>query len=276
MRLTNQKVLITGSGSGLGLAVAERFVSEGAQVLLVDRSQDRLAAAGEHLGAAVRTYVGDVRSMQSMQGAVDFALAEFGALDCVIGNAGIWDYSKKLDDTPAESLEDAFDELFHINVLGYITLAKAAIPALVRSQGSIIYTVSSAGFDAGGGGVLYTASKHAVVGLITQLAHELAPVVRVNGVAPGPINTQLTGPESMAMSERSIADLNLPENVGQDLAIGRVPATSEYAGAFVHLASRADAAPTTGTVLKADCGIGVRGMTRPALGQKLVEKYGTS
>src|SRR3546814_13245073 len=83
------------------------------------------------------------------------------------------------------------DELFGVNVKGYVLLAKASLPALVRSGGSLVYTVSNAGFDPAGGGVLYTASKHAVVGLIRQLAFEFAPPVRVNGVAPGPIDTAL-------------------------------------------------------------------------------------
>ncbi len=274
MRLAEQRVLVTGGASGLGLAVVERFLAEGAKVLIVDRAEQRLESVRRDLGSSVQTFTGDVRAMADMQAAVDHAQVAFGGLDCVIGNAGIWDYSKRLDDTEATDLEDAFDELFRVNVLGYVTLAKAAIPPLVRARGSMIFTVSNAGYDAGGGGVLYTASKHAVVGLIKQLAHELAPAVRVNGVAPGPIDTQLAGPDAMNMSERRIAELDLPANVGPSLAIGRVPETKEYAGAFVHLATRADASPSTGSILKVDCGIGVRGMTRAALGQKLMDKYG--
>ena len=175
-RLQAQRVLITGGASGLGLAVVERFLAEGAQVLVVDRDEDRLSRL-----EGVKTYCGDVRRMDDMQEAVTSTVGAFGGLDCVIGNAGIWDYSKRLDDTDAGQLEDAFDELFRVNVLGYITLAKAAIPDLVRARGSMVFTVSNAGYDAGGGGGLYTASKHAVVGLIKQLAHELAPAVRVNG-----------------------------------------------------------------------------------------------
>jgi len=273
MRLNQQRIIVTGGGSGLGLAVVERCVEEGAKVLIVDRVEERLNEAQARLGDGVKGFVGDVRSMSSMQSAVEAAIEAFGGLDCAIGNAGIWDYSRRLDDTDPSQIEGAFDELFRVNVLGYITLAKVSIPALVRSRGSMVFTVSNAGFDAGGGGVLYTASKHAVVGLIKQLAHELAPAVRVNGVAPGPINTQLSGPEAMNMADRHIDELNLPENVGPGLAIGRVPETREYTGAFVHLASHEDSSPTTGSVLKVDCGIGIRGMTRAALGQKLIDKY---
>lgn len=275
MRLAEQRVLVTGGASGLGLAIVERFLEEGARILVIDRSEERLSGLRQRQDIEVEVANADVRSMTQMQAAVRQAVETFGGLDCAIGNAGIWDYSKKLDDTNPEQLETAFDELFRVNVLGYITLAKAAIPSLVRSRGSMIFTASNAGFDAGGGGVLYTASKHAVVGLIKQLAHELAPAVRVNGVAPGPIDTQLSGPSAMAMEDRHIGELNLPEKVGPTLAIGRVPETREYTGAFVHLAST-DASPSTGTVINVDCGIGVRGMTRAALGQKLVDKYGAA
>src|SRR3546814_8711362 len=77
--------------------------------------------------------------------------------------------------------------MFAIIVKGYILAAKAALPALYKSKGSAIFTVSNAGFYPGGGGVLYTAGKHAVIGLVKQLAHEWGPRIRVNGIAPGGI-----------------------------------------------------------------------------------------
>ncbi|MRE27212.1 SDR family NAD(P)-dependent oxidoreductase, partial [Klebsiella quasipneumoniae] len=101
-----------------------------------------------------------------------------------IGNAGIWDHNASLVNTPAETLETGFHELFNVNVLGYLLGAKACAPALIASEGSMIFTLSNAAWYPGGGGPLYTASKHAATGLIRQLAYELAPKVRVNGVGP--------------------------------------------------------------------------------------------
>src|SRR3546814_18112811 len=75
--------------------------------------------------------------------------------------------------------------MFAIIVKGYILAAKAALPALYKSKGSAIFTVSNAGFYPGGGGVLYTAGKHAVIGLVKQPAHEWGPRIRVTGIAPG-------------------------------------------------------------------------------------------
>ena len=207
--LDNEVVLITGGGWGLGRAIVERFLEEGAQVVVLDRAPDRIAGLVAAWPGRIEAVGGDVRSIADNQAAVDAAVSRFGRLDCAIGNAGIWDYSTSLDALPPERIDAAFDEVFHINVKGYLNLAKAALPALVRSAGALIFTVSNAGFDPAGGGPLYTASKHAVVGLIRQLAYELAPAVRVNGVAPGPIDTDLRGPEALGLAERSISSLDL-------------------------------------------------------------------
>jgi cis-2,3-dihydrobiphenyl-2,3-diol dehydrogenase len=268
--LDAETVLVTGGASGLGRAVVERFLEEGARVAVLDKTPERLA----DLAGRVEAIGGDVRSLADNTRAVDAAVARFGKLDCAIGNAGIWDYSVSLDALAVDQMDAAFDEVFHVNVKGCLNLAKAALPALVRSSGALIFTVSNAGFDPGGGGPLYTASKHALVGLIRQLAYELAPAVRVNGVAPGPIETDLRGPASLGMADRSIGSLNLSGNSAPYLPLGKVPATADYAGAYVFLASRRDARPATGGVIKLDSGIGARGVGRVAGGAKLAAKYG--
>lgn len=273
-RLDGEVVLITGGASGLGRAVVERFLEEGARLVVLDRSADRLAALAAAHPDRVEIVTGDVRSLADNQHAVDTGLSRFGKLDCGVGNAGIWDYSLSLDDMPAERLDAAFDEIFHVNVKGYLNLAKASLPALVRSSGALIFTVSNAGFDPAGGGPLYTASKHAVVGLIRQLAYELAPAVRVNGVAPGPIETDLRGAGALGQAERSISSLNLSAMAGPNVPIGRVPAPEDYAGGFAFLASRRDNRGATGGVVNLDAGIAVRGIGRAAAGGKLAAKYG--
>lgn len=271
--LADQVVLITGGASGLGLAIVDRFVEEGARLVVLDRSAERLAELAVRFGDRVAIVPGDVRSFADSEKAVATCVERFGRLDCAIGNAGIWDYSVSLDALPAERIDAAFDELFHVNVKGYLNLAKAALPALVRSSGALIFTVSNAGFDPAGGGPLYTASKHAVVGLIRQLAYELAPAVRVNGVAPGPIETDLRGPSALGLAERSIGSLNLSAVAGPNVPLGRVPATADYAGGYVFLASRRDSRPATGGVLSLDAGIAVRGIGRTSAGGGLAAKY---
>lgn len=272
-RLAGESVLISGGATGLGRAIIERFISEGALVTVVDNSKDKFAEMQNGRRDMLECVSGDVRNIEDMQRAAGQALVRFGKIDCAIGNAGLWDYSTPLDDMPAESLSGAFDEIFGVNVKGYLNLAKVALPSLVRSRGALIFTVSNAGFYPGGGGPLYTASKHAVVGLIHQLAFELAPSVRVNGVAPGPIHTKLRGPRSLGLDTMTIDQLDLPANAAAMMATGSVPTPEEYAGSYVHFASRSDSIPSTGGILMADCGIGIRGIGAAAAGHALVEKY---
>ena len=272
-RLEGEVVLLTGGASGLGRAIAERFLAEGARLTILDRTADRLAGLASANPDKIEVAAGDVRSFGDNQRAVEACIKRFGRLDCAICNAGIWDYSISLDALPAERIDAAFDEMFHVNVKGYLNLAKAALPSLVRSSGALIFTVSNAGFDPAGGGPLYTATKHAVVGLIRQLAYELAPAVRVNGVAPGPIETDLRGPEALGLAEKSIGSTNLSSVAGPNVPLGFVPKGSEYAGGYVFLASREDSRPATGGVLSLDTGIAVRGIGRVSGGRGLAEKY---
>jgi cis-2,3-dihydrobiphenyl-2,3-diol dehydrogenase len=271
--LDGEVVLITGGASGLGRALVDRFLEERARLVVLDRTPERLAAVAEAHADRLVVVGGDVRSLRDNQSAVDAALLRFGKLDCAIGNAGIWDYSVSLDEMDAGDIDAAFDELFHVNVKGYLHLAKAALPALVRSSGALVFTVSNAGFDPAGGGPLYTASKHAVVGLVRQLAYEFAPAVRVNGVAPGPIETDLRGPAALGLDERSIGAMDFSALAAPLMPLGFVPTPAEYAGAYVFLASRRDSRPATGGVLKLDTGIAVRGIGRVAAGEGLFAKH---
>jgi 2,3-dihydroxy-2,3-dihydrophenylpropionate dehydrogenase/cis-2,3-dihydrobiphenyl-2,3-diol dehydrogenase len=136
-------------------------------------------------------------------------------------------------------------------------------------------TLSNSAFYAGGGGVLYTAAKHAAVGLIKQAAHELAPYVRVNGVAPGAIASDLRGPKSLGMGEQSLTSVPLADLVKDIAPIGRLSDTEEYTGSYVYLASARNSAPATGVIINCDGGLGVRSVLGPASGGKgLLEKFG--
>ena len=188
--LEGDVALITGAGSGLGRALVDRFVAEGARVLAFDRAADRLAAAESANPGSVVGVAGDVTVAGDNERAVARALDQFGQLDTFIGNAGMFDYGASLVDTPIEALDHAFDELFALNVKACLLGVKAAVPALMESGGSVLLTASMGSTHAGVGGVVYTASKHAVVGLVRQMAYELAPRVRVNGVAPGFMRTE--------------------------------------------------------------------------------------
>lgn len=261
--LEGDVALITGAGSGLGRALVDRFVSEGATVVGMDRNEQRAAAVEAAYAAGVVGIAGDVTIGTDNERAVAAALDRFGKLDIYVGNAGLFDYGARLLDTPMDRLDSGFDELFAVNVKGYLLGVKAAVGPLIESRGSVVLTASMSSWHAGVGGAVYTASKHAVLGLVRQLAYELAPDVRVNGVAPGFMRTDIRGPQSLGldkMSPSAIPDLEVFASSVVPLAFLPSPAT--YTGHYVQLASRANAAATTGAVVECDGGLGVRGLGR--------------
>lgn len=275
MRLKNEVALITGGASGLGRAIVDRFVAEGARVVVLDRSAGRLQELEATYSGSVIGVAGDVRSMASHKEAVSTALDAYGKIDSVIPNAAIWDFSTSLADIPEERLEQAFDEMFHVNVLGYLFAVKAALPSLVASKGSVIFTISTSGFYAAGGGPLYVATKHAVVGLVRQLAYELAPYVRVNGIAPGGVGgSDIRGPVSLGLQDTSFTSIPVAEMLSEVLPMGKMAEAEGYAGAYVFLASREDNVPATNAIINLDSGIGVRGLAQPAGGNDLAKKFG--
>ncbi|MCK9986173.1 MAG: hypothetical protein AzoDbin1_02645 [Azoarcus sp.] len=272
MKLKDQVVLITGGASGLGRALVERFVAEGAKVALLDRSEKGVQELVSRHPGQVAGVFGDARSLADNQAAAQRCVEAFGKIDTLISNVGIWDYNTPLVDIPDGKIDQSFDEIFHINVKSGLLAVKACLPHLVASRGAVIFTISNAGFYPNGGGPLYTASKHALVGIVKELAFELAPFVRVNGVAPGGMATDLRGPQSLGMGDTSISSVPLGELLQSVLPIGRMPEVVEYTGAYVFFASRNDAAPATGAVLNYDGGMGVRGFFANAGGKDLEEK----
>lgn len=250
--LEGEVALITGGASGLGLAVARRFLKEGARVALFDRSPERLAEAKRELGEIVTT-AGDVRSFSDNVTAVDAARVAFGSLSIFVGNAGIYDGRRTLRQIEGERLSDAFDELYGIDVKGYMLGAKAALDELIRTRGAIIFTCSISGVFPGYGGFLYTSAKHAVAGLTRHLALELAPEVRVNAVAPGYIQTNLGGLQTF--DDSAPVDAAVPAG---NFLLERVPATEDYTLPYVMLAARESSSVMTGSVLLADGGSSIR------------------
>lgn len=260
--LDNDVALVTGANSGIGLAVLERFLQEGARgVGALVRSEQAAQALRAAHGDRVTVTVGDVRSPQANADAVAATLKAFGKLDTLVGNAGVWDYFASLRKfVDGEQLARTYQEVFDVNVLGYLLAAQAAAPALRASRGSMIFTLSNASFYAGGGGPVYVASKHACVGLIRQLAYELAPEIRVNGVAPGGTATPLKGPESLGKQGARLSDIpGFDRAVAEAVPLGFMARAKDHAGHYVLLASRDNSPATTAAILQSDGGWEVRG-----------------
>jgi NAD(P)-dependent dehydrogenase (short-subunit alcohol dehydrogenase family) len=257
--LDGKAALVVGGGSGIGRAVVDAFVAEGASVGVLELDPERCQRLSS-MGKSVRAIQGDATSRADNERAVRETLDAFGALDTLATFVGVFDYYTHLDAIADEQLDAAFDELFAANVKSCLLSAKAALEPLSAARGSVVLTVSTSGFYPGRGGVLYVASKFAVRGIVVQLAHELAPRVRVNGVAPGgTLDTELRGAHALGLAERRLGD-----DPGREEALrARTPLEialrpDDHAGAYVFLASDR-ARGITGIVVNSDGGIGVRG-----------------
>jgi len=255
--LDNKAVLITGGASGIGLAIVERFVKEGAKVCVMDRSQEGIDELEKKHAGSVVGIVGDVRSLDSNKEAVAKTVAAFGKLDVFIGNAGIWDYMVPLEAQEDDKVADICDEIFAVNVKGYILGAKAALPELRKTKGNMVFTASTSSYYTGGGGPIYVASKHAVIGMIKQLAFEVTPDIRVNGVAPGGTATNLGGTSAAGQAENKLNEVPGIDQIIADMTpLGYIAAPEDHAGAYLLLASE-ESKYITATVINSDGGIGI-------------------
>jgi NAD(P)-dependent dehydrogenase (short-subunit alcohol dehydrogenase family) len=186
--VSEQVVLISGAGGGIGAAVAARFAAGGWKVAITDVDSDRLEKVSAQVGdAVVATIPADIRGPDACRQAVEDAAAATGRLDSLICAAGVW------TEGPAdETREEDWDLVIDVNLKGLFFLAASAIPHLEKAGGSITNVSSDAGIQGNGGAAVYCASKGGVSNLTKALALELAPRgVRVNAVCPGDVSTPM-------------------------------------------------------------------------------------
>lgn len=258
--LDDQVVALTGGGSGLGRALVDTLVAEGARVAVLEYAPEKAKALTASADPdRVLVVTGDAGTHADNRRVVEAAADTWGRLDCFIANAGLWDFARSLVDMTPEELDAGFDALYRVNVKGPLLGAKAAVEELRASGGSLIVTLSNAALYPGGGGPLYVSSKHAGVGLVKQLAYELAPEVRVNAVAPAGMVSDLRGPAEMGLAGTSVADRDMAGSVARASALRRCPEADDYTGAFVLLASRRFGKTTSGSVLDVANGKGLIG-----------------
>ncbi|MFC4604935.1 mycofactocin-coupled SDR family oxidoreductase [Rhodococcus kronopolitis] len=193
-RMAGKVALVTGAGNGMGRSHCVRLAAEGADVIALDlpsaeeglRETARLV--GE-LGARAVTAHADVRDLAAVQSGVDLGVAELGRLDVVVANAGICD-----NPGPAWTIEEpVWRRSLDVNLTGVWHTVKAAAPSIGADGGSVVIVSSTAGTKAVAGAAHYSASKHAVIGLMRTLANELGPrSIRVNALLPGAVGTAMT------------------------------------------------------------------------------------
>jgi NAD(P)-dependent dehydrogenase (short-subunit alcohol dehydrogenase family) len=203
MRLDEKTALITGAGSGMGRSSAKRFAEAGAKVVCADLSASAASAAADEVVAAGGEAVGvgaDVSKAADVEAAVATAEREFGGLDVLYNNAGLWrfaldGYVEGETDGPAPLLtEEIWTETIDVSLKGTYLGCRFAIPAMQKRGGGAIVNVSSVAAFRVGSGVsdAYTAAKTGVLGITRTLAVEYGPSqIRVNCIVPGPIETPM-------------------------------------------------------------------------------------
>lgn len=187
-RLENKVAIITGGAGSIGKTTAKLFLEEGAKVLLVDMDEYALKKVVEELGGKnVKYTAADVTKSADVQRYVDDAVKAFGKIDVFFNNAGIEGVVKPVVDYP----EDVFDKVIAVNVKGVFLGNKYVLPQM-NDGGSIILTSSVAGIAGSPNVTAYIASKHAVVGMMRNLALEVASrKIRVNTINPSPVDNRM-------------------------------------------------------------------------------------
>jgi meso-butanediol dehydrogenase/(S,S)-butanediol dehydrogenase/diacetyl reductase len=252
MDFRDKVVLITGAAGGIGAATAAAFNEQGATLVLVDLSDTALETVATDLALAEENSLllaADVSDEQQVAGYVLAALDKFGKIDVFINNAGVEGKTGALVDTDSATV----DAILNVNVKGTFFGIKHVMASMIaRQSGAIVNTASVAGVVGFPGLGVYTASKHAVVGLTRVAAMESAANgVRVNAICPGPVNTRMMRGIESGMSADN------PEGVAKEFAesvgIKRYAEPEEIAQVMLFLASD-KASYVTGSIYTVDGG----------------------
>ena len=259
MTLTNRMAVVTGAGSGIGRAIAQRLAAAGAAVAVIDLDQP---AAQETAQLITRTngraasYRADVSRAAELDAAVTAAIGDLGPLDIMVNNAGVLDGYCNVDELD----EEVWRRVLDIDLTGVFLGCKRALTEMLpRGRGRIINIASVAGLGGTGGGAAYIAAKHGVVGLTRQMAVVYSSRgITVNCVCPGPIVTglrqhsqEILGPGVPDMRTRGVA-------VNEEQIRARIPAgtrgTVEDIAAAVGFLASDEAGYITGHALVVDGG----------------------
>ena len=245
MRLKDKVAIITGGSRGIGYATADKFLKEGATVILTASSQGSADKAVAQLkekypDATVAGISPNLSSLESVRTAFREAASKYGCIDILVNNAGV------SESTPfTEYTEETFDKVMDLNVKGVFNATRAASECMIaKGQGVILSTSSMVSIYGQPSGFAYPASKFAVNGLTVSLARELGPKgIRVNAVAPGVINTEMVA--ALTDQARKTFEGSIP--------LKRMGEAEDIAYAMLYLASDW-ASYVTGTVLQVDGG----------------------
>lgn len=252
MRLKDKVCLITGGAAGIGRATAEKFVAEGARVVICDVNDEAGQDAAAAFGDQVSFYRVNVADRQEVQGWIEAVEARYGQIDVLVNNAGVLRdgllVKVKDGELVKQMPEEDFDLVIAVNLKGVYNCTQAVAPVMIRQRSGVILNASSVvGLDGNFGQTNYVATKAGVVGMTKVWARELGRHgIRVNAVAPGFIATEMTS----SMPEAILAGMR------GHTPLGRLGQPSEVADVYAYLASD-EASFISGTVVRVDGGITV-------------------
>lgn len=253
--LAGKVAIVTGGASGIGRGIAERFLAEGARVVIADLDRDRGEALAAEFGAAATFRVTDVADPLQVSALVESTVETFGGLDIMVNNAGVSGtmHNRFLDDDLAD-----FHRIMAVNVLGVMAGTRDAARRMSQNGGGAIINLTSiGGIQAGGGVMTYRASKAAVIQFTKSAAIELAHYdIRVNAIAPGNVPTPFVAssaaanldPDDLARYEAAIR-----ETMRADRPLKREGTAADVAEAALYLAGERSRY-VTGVVLPVDGG----------------------
>jgi NAD(P)-dependent dehydrogenase (short-subunit alcohol dehydrogenase family) len=248
-RLAGKSVVITGAGSGIGRAAAQLFAREGAQLIIVDRSDSihETAKLVTDAGGTAQAVSADAGSESDVKAFIDKAVSSYGKLDAIWANAGVSGGLVPL----LEQTVEQWQEILRINLIGPFLAIKHSMPHMTKQGfGSIVLTASVAGLKSGASGHPYASSKAGVISLVQTTAYSLSGTgVRINAVCPGLIETGMTKPVFDRAKQRGTED-----KIGQLNPLKRAGQPHELAAMGLFLASD-EASYVNGQAIPVDGGL---------------------
>ena len=242
MRLKGKSAIITGGGSGIGLACTQLFCDEGAQVAIIGRRKERLESTAKDVGDQILTIVGDLTKNNDLDRLVSKALNKFGKIDIVLNNSGVFAGSPV-----HETKDEDWDSIMNTNMRCVFQLTKRVLPHMMsRNSGTFIHISSILGLIAVPEVAAYNVSKGALLQFNRSLAMEYGPKgIRSNAVCPGLVKTEMT--------KELMKDEKLMKEWSKDYPIGRFGVPADIANACLYLASD-ESSFITGVALPVDGG----------------------
>ena len=247
-RLEGKVAIVTGGGSGIGEAICKKFAKEGARVVVAGLAEDPVEDVVKEIqqnGGTATSFKGDLSLLSTAKSCVDLAVKEYGKLDILINNAGVFVETNFLTDYS----EEAFDYMIKNNTKTTFVMSKAALPELQKTKGNIVTAGSEAGLLGIPQNTPYGGTKAFNIAFTKGLAAEQAAFgVRCNIVGPGPIDTAWTHKETGPMDEK------MEKTNNQANLTGRRGTPEEVANVYLFLASD-EASYVTGSLYMVDGGI---------------------